>query len=531
MGELETMGWADQGSGGAVAAGTQDGVSAGIAVLRDGGNAVDAAIATILALSVSDHGMFTFGGEVPLMFYNASTHDVRVLSGQGTAPRSQEGMAWYDANGIPSDGDVKAASLPAVVDLCTTALRLYGTISFEHAASPTRQLLERGGESWHAPLATTVARLVKAEKQTQGGREEKLLGVRHCFYEGDIADTLEAYYISQGSFLRKIDLAKHTTFEEAPISVTYRGHTVYKCGPWTQGPWLCQALRLLEPFDLQNMGHLSEDYIHTVTEAMKLALADRDAYFADPRFADVPLESLLSKEYADLRRTLISPERAATSIRPGDPRSMRSRCDAVCDPEWVGGTTTCVVSDRFGNVVSATPSANPPYHFCDELGIAHGNRLRCFNTTPGHPNHIEPGKRPRITLTPTLVVKTDGSVLAASVAGGDLQDQTTLNCLLNHLYFGMTPAESVTARRFSTGHHEDSFRSDAERGELAAHAGLVLSDGIGEEVAAGLRAKGHCVKRAEAVIARPVMLHLDSETGVSHAAGDPAAGRYAQAIQ
>jgi len=281
---------------------------------------------------------------------------------------------------------------------------------------------------------------------------------------------------------------------------------------------------------VRNMGHLSDDYIHTVTEAMKLALADRDAYYADPRFADIPLDALLSKEYADLRRALIDPQRASTSVRPGDPRAMRSRCEAVSDAEWVGGTTTCVVSDRLGNVVSATPSANPPYHLCNELGVAHGNRLRCLNTTPGHPNHIEPGKRPRITLTPTLVVEADGSVLAVSVAGGDLQDQTTLNGLLNHLDFGMTPTQSVTAPRFKTGHHENSFRSDAARGTLVARGALTLSDGISEETAASLRARGHEVDRAKGALARPVMLHLDPETGLAHAAGDPEAGRYAQAI-
>jgi gamma-glutamyltranspeptidase/glutathione hydrolase len=278
------------------------------------------------------------------------------------------------------------------------------------------------------------------------------------------------------------------------------------------------------------MGHLSADYIHTVVEAMKLALADRDAYYADPRFADVPLEGLLSKEYADLRRALIDPERASTSVRPGDPRNMRPSCDVASDPDWIGGTTTCVVSDRFGNVVSVTPSANPPYHLCEELGVAHGNRLRCFNTIPGHPNHIESGKRPRITLTPTLVVKADGSVLAISVSGGDLQDQTTLNCLLNHLDFGMTPAKSVTAPRFSTGHHQNSFRPDAARGDLVSSGLLNLNAGISEEAASRLRAKGHRVHRAKRALARPVMLHLNPKTGVSQAAGDPEAGRYAQAI-
>ena len=526
------MEWTDQGRGGAVAAATPEAITAGINVLRDGGNAVDAAIAAILALSVTDYGMFSFGGELPFMFYSGASRKITVLSGQGAAPLSPEAMTWYAEHGIPSDGSLKSSPVPAVLDLCTTALNLYGTISFERAVLPTLSILQNGREPWHARLLKTLSLLAETERQANGERNDKLERVRHRFYEGDLADRLEAYYIANGSFLRKLDLENHKTIVEDPVSVHYRGHAVYKCGPWTQGPSLCQALRLLESFDLQEMGHLSDKYIHLVAEALKLAFADRDAYYADPRFTDVPVDELLSSEYTDLRRELIDMERASHETRPGNPRAMRALCDATMDDTWVGGTTTCVASDRFGNVVSATPSANPPYHMCEELGIAHGNRLRCLNTAPGHPNRIEPGKRPRITLTPTLVVEEDGSILAVSVAGGDLQDQTTLNCLLNHLDFGMSPAEAVAAPRFGTGHHESSFRSDANRNDtLVLPGSLWLNHGIKEDTFIRLEKRGHVVQWTDTAIAKPVMLYLNAETRMSYVAGDPRARRYAQAIR
>jgi gamma-glutamyltranspeptidase/glutathione hydrolase len=526
------MGWYAAGSRGAVAAGGADAVSAGVAVLRSGGNAIDAAVATILALSVTDYGLFAIGGEASFILYNAARREVKVLCGLGSAPGAPEAVKWYLANGIPAYGGIKAAPVPGAPDLCFTALRLYGTISLEAAAAPALCLLERGAEPWHASLARTIGRLVEAERQASGGRERRLLAARDRFYTGDIAGELEEFYASGGSFLRKADLAAHVARLEDPVSVRYRGYTVHKCGPWTQGPSLCQALRLLEGFDLKRMGHLSADYVHVVVEAMKLALADRDEYYADPLFARVPLGGLLSDRYTDLRRGLIDPRRASTAIRPGDPNTPAA---LICNPRqggpWTGGTTTCVVADRWGNVVAATPSANPPYAVCEALGVAHGNRLRCLNVNPSHPNCIQPGKRPRITLTPTLVVGDDGAVLAMSVAGGDMQDQTSLNCLLNHVEFGMMPRDAVTAPRFGTAHHQNSFRPDADREQTVLARGSLMLDGkLGEALAQELSERGHAVSRAQGPIACPVMLHLDAATGLAHVAGDPRAGRHAQAL-
>jgi gamma-glutamyltranspeptidase/glutathione hydrolase len=267
--------WKASGKGGAVAAGRPESVAAGIRLLEEGGNAADAAVATLLALSVTDYGRFANGGEVPFLIYDAKKKEVKVLCGVGSAPLSQQALDWFNAYGIPSHGSMKAALVPGAIDLCVTAIKIYGTKSFAQVAAPTLELLDRGTEAWHGDFAVTLRKLIETEKKTQGSRDEKLVAVRDRFYRGDIADELDAWYRSIGAFLRKSDLAAHVTRVEDPVAIHYRGYTVYKCGPWTQGPTLCQSLRLLEGFDLEKMGHASADHVHTVTEALKLAFADR----------------------------------------------------------------------------------------------------------------------------------------------------------------------------------------------------------------------------------------------------------------
>ncbi|MFP6873019.1 MAG: gamma-glutamyltransferase, partial [Verrucomicrobiales bacterium] len=435
--------WKDSGKGGAVAAGQAESVAAGIRILKQGGNAADAAAATLLALAITDYGLFAIGGEVPLIIYDAGKKEVKVLSGLGAAPLDPEAIKWYYKNGIPANGSMKSAPVPGALDLVVTALKLYGTVSFKQAVQPALELLDAKGAPWHTDLAVTLRKLIAREDETAGSRAEKLTAVRDRFYKGDIADDLEAWYIKSGAFLRKRDLENHRTRIEDPVSVTYRGYRIFKCGPWTQGPYLCQTLKLLEGFELKEMGHLSSGYIHTVIESLKLAMADRDEYYGDPLFTEVPLKSLLSDEYTVLRRKLIDPGNASRAIRPGDPygpgplKARDEPAESTSDIP-VQDTTTCVVADRWGNVVAATPSANV-YRQEDPMGgptgVSYGNRLRSLNTTPGHPNCIQPGKRPRITLTPTLVLKDGRPILAISVAGGDLQDQATLNLLLDFIEF------------------------------------------------------------------------------------------------
>ena len=528
--------WKSSGAGGAVAAGEADSVAAGIRLLEKGGNAADAAAATLLALAITDYGMFAIGGEVPLIIYDAGKNEVKVLSGLGAAPLDPKAIQWYYKNGIPDNGSMKSAPVPGAIDLVVTALKLYGTVSFKQAVQPTLELLDAEEEPWHADLAVTLRKLVAREAETAGSRREKLTAVRDRFYKGDIADDLEAWYIKSGAFLRKSDLENHRTRVEDPVSVTYRGYTIFKCGPWTQGPYLCQTLKLLEGFKLRKMGHLSASYIHTVVESLKLALADRDEYYGDPRFTRVPLTSLFSDEYTGLRRKLIDPENASILIRPGDPygpgplkveaEPVESNSDIP-----VQDTTTCVVADRWGNVVAATPSANLVGNQPGPSGVTQGNRVRSLNTTPGHPNRVQPGRRPRITLTPTLVLKEGKPVLAISVAGGDLQDQTSLNMILNHVEFGMLPEQAVTAPRFNTFHHQDSFDPNPDRAATVTGPGKMrVNKTVSDEVLRELEKRGHKVSTTGGAIAHPVMIYIDHGNKMIHAAGDPKAGRHAAAI-
>jgi len=525
------IGWKASGKGGAVAAGGAGAVAAGITILEQGGNAADAAAATLLALSITDYGSYTIGAEIPLIIYDARKKEVKVLCGLGGAPLDPKTIQWFYENGIPSKGSIKAAPVPGALSLCMTTVKLYGTMSFEQVVAPSLELLDAGGKDWYPNLAKTFRRLIETEKKTRGNRRRKLQAARDRFYKGDIADELVAWYVENGGFLRKKDLAAHKTRVERPVTVDYRGYTICKCNTWTQGPYLCQTLRLLEGFDLKAMGHLSADYVHVLTEALKLGFADRDKYYGDPLFVDVPMKKLLSDRYTKLRRSLIDMSRASDEVRPGDPIAMKAVTAADPYRPWQGGTTTCVVADRWGNMVSATPSGNRPYAVCEELGIGHGNRLRSLNTAKGHPNRIEPGKRPRITLTPTIVLKDGKPIVAISVAGGDLQDQTTLNCLLNHVEFGMMPADAVTAVRFSTGHQENSFDPNSIRAEtLGTLASLTVDEKMDRAVRDELAKRGHKITTTSRPIAYPIMIYVDPKTKMIHAAGDPKARRHAAAI-
>ena len=520
-----------EGKGGAVAAEDPRAVRAGMTILRSGGNAADSSVSVMLAASVVDYGMFSIGSEVPFMIFDSASGKVKTLSGLGSAPLNKESIPKYFKEGIPADGGIRAVPVPGAVHLFFTVLIEYGTMSFERVAEPTLKILDQGGEDWYDELAVTLRKLIETESKTNGNRKEKLNAARDRFYKGDIAQQLVNYYKENGGYLTLKDLEEHQTLIEDPVSVDYGGYTILKCGPWTQGPYLCQTLRILEGFDLKAMGHLSGNYIHALTESLKLGLADRDYYYGDPRFTKVPMDALLSDEYTKIRQGLVNMESASLSVRPGNPIKMKALVDKPSKYRpGPGGTTTCVVADKWGNFVAATPSGNPPYNICEPLGIAHGNRLRSLNTAKGHPNRIEPGKRPRITLTPTLIMKEGSPIMGISVAGGDLQDQTTLNCLLNFIEFGMKPKKAVTASRFSTRHHENSFDPSALR-TVGVLGGLTLNDGIKENVVKDLAKRGHKISKASGPIAYPVMIYYEKETDLFYAAGDPKASRHATVIE
>lgn len=517
--------WKASGRNGAIATGGPEAAEAAVDIMKAGGNAVDAAAAALLVLSVIDSQNYCFGGEVPIIVYDPNRKVVEVIAGQGAAPRKATLEYFKKRGGIPQKNDPATAAVPGSPGAILTALARYGTMRFAEVAQPMLRLLDKGQKPWHLDLARTVRKMIESEVRA----DDLLRGLRlarDCFYRGQIARDLDAWSRKNGGLIRYTDLATHITRIEEPVSVQYKDYKVHKCGLWTQGPYLLETLNLLEEdFELHSMERNSPDYIHLVTEVMKLGLADRDTYYGDPLFVDVPLNRLLSDAYAEIRRPLIDMKQASLKQRPGDPR--RKKPLLSMSPKKYRGresinkdTTTCVVADRAGYVVAATPSGWGG-KLAGETGVILGSRLRSFNTWKGHPNQIKPGKRPRITLTPTLVMKEGKPVLAVSVAGGDRQDQVTIQLLLNYMEFGLDPANSVSSPRFGTGQLIGSFNQPPpERGKL------FINEVFGSKVIKVLKRRGHRIGIIDQPFGYPVVLSIDPESGSIRAAGDPEAGRY-----
>jgi gamma-glutamyltranspeptidase/glutathione hydrolase len=516
--------WKGEGKNGAVACGGLPACEAGMEILKAGGNAMDAAAATIFALSITDSRLFCFGGEVPILVYDAKRGVVEVVCGQGTAPRLAT-LDHFAKTGIPNRG-IECGAVPGAVDACLTVLARYGTKTFAEVIAPTLRILDKGTEPWHADLAATLRKMVEAEKASPNDRLRGLRLVADYFYRGPVAREMDQFSRENGGLIRYADLATHTTRIEDPVTTDYRGYTVCKCGIWTQGPYLLEALNILSGYDLKNMGHNSPEAIHTEVEALKLGLADRDVHFADPNFAQVPLKEIIDPKYAEKRRALIDPKHASLIQRPGDPANGLALLENFKPRHGLGGdnndTTTCVTADKFGNVVAATPSGFDGVVY-GKTGVTLGSRLKSFNVWPDSPNCIEPGKRPRITLTPSLVLKDGKPIFATSVAGADMQDQSHLQLLTNMIDFGMTPAEAVTAPQFGTNHFVGSFRQPPPR-----LGNLHLNPAIPAKTADSLQALGHLVETRRPG-QNPVALKLDQATGLIQAAGDPNSRRHALA--
>jgi gamma-glutamyltranspeptidase/glutathione hydrolase len=512
-------------------------VEAGFRLLTQGGNAVDAGVAATLAAAVTEQARFGIGGEMPLLVKMAGKPVVAV-SGVGVAPgkatvefyRNRKPEPWEDPRRmppIPSQG-ILAATVPGVFDGLILALDQFGTKSFADVAAPaieyaegfpigeefaafirnTQPILElwptskkfflpegrapRRGEVFREPdLAKTLRELIAIEKKARGKRSKKLQAVRDAFYTGSIGKRVAAFSEQNGGLITLDDLKKYRAETDKPKSGMYRGYEIVKPGFWTQGPVMIEALNILESFDLKSMGHNSPQYLHTVVEAAKLAFADRDRYYGDPKFSEIPEQILLSREYAAERRKLIDPMLASMDHRPGAIGAPL----APMPPRTSGSAgevqdTTCVnVVDRFGNVFNATPSgAWLPSVIAGDTGIPFGTRLQTLLLTPGHPNELKPGKRPRVTLSPTMVLKDGQPYIAMSTPGGDNQDQAMLQVLLNIIDFGMTPQEAVEAPRFQTEHFFSSFGSH----EFAAGR-LNLEGRIPRQVTEKLTGMGHRV--------------------------------------
>jgi len=513
------------GNKGAIAAGGKGSATVGLGILKKGGNAVDAGIATVLALSVTDRQ--TIGGEVAILISPAETGKVVAINGQGPAPKKATSEYFRDIGGIPPTGILPAA-IPGMFSACLLALEEYGTMSFAQIAKPTIDMINNIDEEWFSVrydledkewlprLANTLRRLVKAESTpSTGDRSKALKCVHDYFYDGPIARELVEWSSDRGGLLLEEDFRNYHASIEEPILGTYRGYSVYKCGFWTQGPFMLQTLNILEGYDLSKMNPHDPEYIHLVIEAMKLALADRDTYYADPDFVEVPAEPLLSKKYARKRRELIHHTKASLEYRPGgaweNPPLLEPNIDRLIEPH---DTTTCVVADRLGNMFVATPSGwgsgVPP----GETGIELGTRLQSFNTWEGHPNKIEPGKRPRITLTPTLIEKDGNPFMAVSVAGGDQQDQTAIQLVLNVIDFGLSAQQSADITRFGTNQLVGSFcQTPVEYGSL------LIENKAPKETKQALKKKGHILQLRESFPSAAVLL-IWHGNGLFEPAGD-----------
>ncbi len=369
-------------------------------------------------------------------------------------------------------------------------------------------------------------------------RDEGIRLARKVFYEGSVARTIAECSQRTGGILALEDLAGYQSKYEQPVSTTFRGYEIWGPSAWTQGPALMQTLNMLERFDLEGLGYNSPAYIHTVAEAMKLALADREAYYGDIDFSDIPVEGLLSKEYAAERAKLIDPTRACPEMPAyGDPwRYTRNGASARAatasvpagtrDGDNAGndGTTYVTALDREGNMVNGTISggAFAKSVFFPELGCALSTRSEMFNCEPGHPNVVEPGKRPRTTLVNYIVCKDGQPVMTIGCPGGDNQAQANVQLVLNSLVWGMDPQQAVEAPRFSTQSIINSFHP-----HVYYPGQLDLETGIPESTAEELRGLGHKVVRPLNCGAGATVARRDAVNGVMSTGADPRRSCYA----
>jgi gamma-glutamyltranspeptidase / glutathione hydrolase len=572
-----------QGRRGVVTAGNPLSAEAGYRMFQKGGNAVDAGVAAVFAAAVVEQMSFGMGGEAPILFRLAGK-PVVAIDGTGWAPTSATPEFYRSVKAddprrvgditipggkpgiIPSHGPLSAV-VPGAVDGLITALKQGGRLSFSEVIQPAIELaqgfpvderlahaiaqhqatLEKWPDSARVflpngkgpkegdvlvqeHLAATLKEMAAAEKRAPGDRGAKLDAVRDYFYKGPVATRIAAFCKSAGCLITERDMNEYHTQNWTPSSTNYRGIEVYKMPFWSQGPVMIENLNMLEGFDLRQMGQNSAQYIHTVVEAMKLGYADRDAYYGDPNFSQVPAQ-LLSKDYANVRRTLITDKASADHI-PGDPEHMQARASTqfaqarLRDRNAAHQDTTCVnAMDKDGNMFSATPSgAWLPSVIAGDTGIPLTERANAFVLTDGHPNQIAPHKRPRITLTPGLAVRNNQPFLAWSTPGGDSQDQTLLQVFLNIADFGMNPQEAVEAPRFNS---EAMYSSFDDHGDMPLT--LQVERRLGEQTLNALRERGHKldVQGDWDNPTSPTVIEFDPRTGVMRAGADVRGYRYA----
>jgi len=572
--------------------------AAAFSILIKGGNAFDAGVAALIAGGVVEQDLYSLGGEALVLVYPTSEKKVTSIVGQGWAPKAVD-VDWYLSRKKSLEGSgLDAAVVPGALHAALTVLERWGTMKFEDVAAAGIGYAEHGfplrtstarsiegqaalfdrypgnkkywlkadrstykpGETITLPdTARTLKRMVEAERAAAPkGRAAGIAAARDRFYKGDIAQEMVAFLKQFGAPFDASDFSEFYARIEAPAATTYRGYTIYKHGFGSQGPVLLQTLNMLETFDLRAMGHASADYLHTVTEAMKLAYADRDSYYADPEFVQVPAEGLLSKAYAKERAGLIDPKRALTSFIAGDPLKYDSRVKTW--PYWKANvtsaaagqrppgdldsfaslgqdsagvskdTTHIAIIDKDGNVFDTTPSGGwiPGAVILGDTGIGMSIRGEQFWLDKTRAAQIRPRSRPRYTLTPSLVFRGTTPLMAIGTPGGDNQDQTILQALLSTIEFWDDWYPNLHAAferpRVQTLHFYGSFWPHRP-GFNQLNVEATISDAVFNE----LKARGHNVSRLRAFgmsgCATAVM--IDPGTNARIAAGDPRRDCYA----
>jgi gamma-glutamyltranspeptidase/glutathione hydrolase len=564
----------------------------GMAVLEFGGNAFDAAVAAGLTLQVVEPHLNGPGGEVPILAHRADRGETLVVNGQGPAPAAAS-IARFEELGlklVPGTG-LLSACVPAAFDAWMLLLGEFGTLRLadvmryaigyaEHGYPlvsrisdvirsveglfrtewPTSaQVYLKGGVPGagtlfaNPDLARAYRRIVDEAEAKTSDRDEQIQAARDAFYKGFVAEAIDGWVTTTQAMdtsgrrhrglLTGDDLAGYRAKLEEPVRLDYHGYTVCKAGPWSQGPVFLQQLSLLARFDITSMGHNTPDFVHTVVECAKLAFADREAWYGDPDFVDVPLTELLDPAYAEDRRTLVGGE-ASYELQAGVvgghhprlppfPAAPATRSDGAGEPtvprsgENYGDTTHIDVVDRHGNMVAATPSGGwlQSSPVIPGLGFCLTTRAQMFWLYEGLPNSLAGGKRPRTTLTPSLALRDGEPYMAFGTPGGDQQDQWSLTFFLSHVHFGLNLQEAIDAPMFHTNHFPSSFYP-----RTAAPGELMVEARLDPPVVAALRTRGHDVKVVDGwSLGRLSAVSQDPHSGLVRAAANPR-GRQGYAV-
>ncbi len=513
---------------------------AAVRILEAGGNAIDAGVAAGLCINVVQPDMTNLGGVAPIILYSARDDAVRTISGLGSWPDGVSRTFFVEECGGEIPPGVHRSVMPAAVDSWLTALKLFGTRSLAEVAAPAIALAEDGFAVYpflHAnladeeekfaawpstaavylpngrtprvgerlaqrDLADTLRMLVEAEEgsRTQG-REAAIEAARDRFYRWDIAERTAAFFAEQGGFLTIDDLRRFRVDVESPVRVAYRGYDVFWCRPWCHEPLAIEALSILEGYDLRALGQNSADTLHLIVEALKAAFADRERFYGDPKFVDVPVDGILHPDHAAVWRERIDRERATPGMpEPGDPWRFQVDGRAPAEPfraplafaaRTEPDTSYLCVVDEMGNAFSATPSdgvGGSPV--VPGLGfIVSGRGVQSW-LDPDHPSTIEPGKRPRLTPNLGLIMKAGKVFAPYGTPGNDVQPQAMVQFVTNVVDFDMNPQAAVEAPRIATYSHPQSTHPHAYT------PGRLMAEGrIAPDVLAELVRRGHRVER------------------------------------